>query len=141
MPKPLARTPNSTTSEKVDAGAGALGLAADGGRNDDPAAVDLAEILDRGVDRPVLLDERRHDVVDRFEQVGVLRRQKGRKGQDVMAGPRLRFGRRGQEDLAALGGYEVDGDVDLLLGGPFLDELARGVVGARHPMVPEANRQ
>ena len=79
-----------------------------------------AEILDRGVDLAVLLDEIAHDVVDRLELLGVALRLPGREGQDVVAGLRLRFGGDGQQVLVALRGDVVDLDLDLLLLAPLL---------------------
>ena len=38
-------------------------------------------------------------------------------------------------------GDVVDRNLDLLLGGPFVDEIGRGLVGAGHPVVPEADRE
>ena len=111
------------------------------GRHRDPAAVRACEILDRRIDRAVLLDQLGHDVVDRLEALGVRRRLPGREGEDVVAGSRLRFGGDGQQVLVALRGDVVDRDLDLLLLGPFVAQRGRRVVGAGHPVVPEADRQ
>src|SRR5262249_58156193 len=60
---------------------------------------------------------------------------------NVMTRSRLRLGGDGQQVLVALPGDVIDRDLDLLLGRPFLAQRARGLVGARHPMVPEADRE
>ena len=125
----------------VDARARPLDLAADGGRHGEPFAVDLAEILDRGVDGAVLLDQRLHDVVDRHQLIGIARRQEGVLGENVVTRLRLRFRGRGQQQLVALRGDEVDLDVDFFLFGPFLDQRFGRSVGVGHPMVPEAHGQ
>ena len=126
---------------QVDARARPLDLAADRGRHRDPTALGLAEIFDRGIDRAVLLDQRLHDVVDRFELVGMVRRQPSGKGEDVVAGLGLGFGGDRQQKLLSLGRNVVDQNLDLFLGRPLLDQRLRRVVGARHPMVPKADRE
>ena len=126
---------------QIDARARALDLAADGGRHRDPAAVRACEIFDRRIDLAVELDQLGHDVVDRLEMVGVRLRLPGREGEDVVPGSRLRFGGDGQQVLVALRGDVVDRDLDLVLLAPFLAQRLRGIVGAGHPMVPEADRQ
>ena len=103
---------------QVDARARALDLAADGRRHGDPLAVGLAEVLDRRVDRAVLLDQLRHDVVDRLQVAGMVRRLPGRERQDVVARLRLRLGGDGQQVLVALRGDVVDLNLDLLLLAP-----------------------
>jgi hypothetical protein len=53
----------------------------------------------------------------------------------------LRFGGAGQQQLVALGGDEVDRDLDLLLLRPLLDQRLGGVVGVGDPVIPKADRQ
>ncbi|TMJ46463.1 MAG: hypothetical protein E6G84_14350 [Alphaproteobacteria bacterium] len=126
---------------QVDARARPLDLAADRGRHRDPTALGLAEIFDRGIHGAILLDQRLHDVVDRFELVGMVRRQPSGKGEDVVAGLGLGFGGDRQQKLLSLGRNVVDQNLDLFLGRPLLDQRLRRVVGARHPMVPKADRE
>src|SRR6266508_988238 len=64
-----------------------------------------------------------------------------RELEDVMTRSRLRLGRNGQQVLVALRGDVVDRDLDLVLRPPFLAKRLRRVVGAGHPVVPEAHRQ
>jgi hypothetical protein len=101
-----------------------------------------AEILDRAVDRAVLLDQVLHDVVDRLEQLRVLGRQPGRDSAR-MSWPDFAWASAaiGEQVLVALRGDVVDLDLDLLLGRPLLDQVGRGLVGVRNPVVPEADRQ
>ena len=126
---------------QVDARAGPLDLAADGGRDGEPVTLRLGEIFDRRVDGAVELDQRLHHVVDRLEQVRAISRLPARQGEDVVAGLGLRLRRDRQQQLVALRRDVVDLDLDLLLRRPFLDQRLGGVVGARHPMVPEADRE
>jgi hypothetical protein len=98
------------------------------------------QILDRRIDRAVELDQLGHDVVDRLEPVGLIGRLPGRKGENVVAGARLGLGRDGQQVLVADRGDVVDREFDLLLGGPFLAQGLRCLVGARNPMIPESDR-
>ena len=126
---------------EVDARARSLDLAADGRRHGEPGALVLAEILDGAVDRAILLDQRLHDVVDGLQVQRLVLRPPGRHGQDVVAGFRLRLGGDGQQVLEALRGDVVDLHLDLLLGRPFLNQGFRGLVGAGHPVVPEADRE
>jgi hypothetical protein len=127
--------------QEIDARAGALDLAAHRCRHGDPFAVDLAQIFDRPVDVAVLLDEVGHHVVDRLQVAGVLARQPGRHGDDVVTGFGLRLGGDRQQQLVALRRNEVHRDVDFLLLRPFLDERFRRLVGARHPVIPETDRK
>jgi hypothetical protein len=53
----------------------------------------------------------------------------------------LRLGRAGQQQLVALRGDEIDLDLDLLLGGPFVDQRLGRIVGVGYPMVPESQRE
>ena len=124
---------------QVDARARPLDLAADAGRHGEPVAVGAGEVLDRRVDGAVLLDELGHDVVDRLEAAGVVGGLPGREGEDVVARSRLRLGRDGQQVLVALRGDVVDRDLDLVLRAPFLAQRLGRVVGAGHPVVPEAD--
>ena len=126
---------------QVDAGAGPLDLAADAGGNAEPFVAGLAEILHGAVDLAVLLDQRLHDVVHGLEQFGMGMRPPCRHRKDVMTGLRLRFGGDGQQVLVALAGDVVDRNLDLLLGGPFIDEIGGGLVGAGNPVIPEAHRE
>ena len=82
---------------QVDTRAGTFDLAADARGNAEPLAVGLAEIIDRVVDRAVLLDDRGHDVVDGLEQFGIGVWQPSRHDQNIVAGFGLRFGGDGQE--------------------------------------------
>ena len=104
-------------------------------------AVLLAEIFGAGDDRAVLLDQRRHDVVDRFEALGIARRIPGEEAENIVPGPRLRLGGGGQQILVAVGGDEVDLDVDLFLVGPLMAQLFERHIGAGHPVIPEADAQ
>ena len=61
--------------------------------------------------------------------------------QDVVARLGLRFGGPGQQELVALGGDEVDRNVDLLLLRPLLDQGLGGVVGVGDPVIPQADGQ
>ena len=126
---------------QIDARAGRRQRAAIGGRHRDPMPVLLPEIFGAGIDRPVLLDELGHDIVDRFEVRGMARRVPRRQLHDVVPGPGLRLGGGGQQILVAVRGDEIDRDVDLFLVGPFAAELFQGAVSARHPMIPEPDRQ
>ena len=74
-------------------------------------------------------------------QPGMIRRPPGRERQDVVTAARLRLGGDRQELLVALRRDVVDRDLDLFLRRPFLDERGAGVVGARHPVIPEADRE
>ena len=58
-----------------------------------------------------------------------------------MAGLGLALGRGRQQKLVALRGDVVDLDIDLLIGGPLLDDRLRRLIGAGHPMIPETDRQ
>ena len=89
-------------------------------------AVQLAEILGRAVDFAVLGDDRPHDVVDGFElfRVGVGPPRRDRH--DVVTGLRLPFGGDGQQVLVTLARDVVDGDLDLRLLGPLIDQIGRG---------------
>ena len=127
--------------QHVDARAGALDLAADRRRHGEPLAAHLAEILDGSVNGAVLFDQRLHDVVHRHQLVGVACREPGREGQHVVAGFGLGFRGGRQQELVALRSDVIDRDVDLLLGRPFLDQCFAGLVGARNPMVPQAERE
>ena len=91
--------------------------------------------------RAVLLDQRLHDVVHRHELIWVSGTIPAPERQDVVARPRLRLGGRGQDQLVALRCDEVDLQVDLLLLGPRLGHGLGALVGARHPMVPQADRE
>jgi hypothetical protein len=102
-------------------------------------ALDLAEIFVAGAGRAILGDQLLHQVVDRLEVRRLRGGVPGRHAEDVVAGARLLLGRTRQHQLVALRGDEVDRDLDLLLVRPFAAELGQGVVGARHPMVPEAD--
>ena len=93
----------------------------------------LAEILGAGIDRAILLDQPRHDVVDRFETGGVAGRIPGGEAEDVVPGFRLRFGGDGQQILVAVGGDEIDLDIDLFLLRPLVAELVERFVGAGNP--------
>ena len=123
----------------VDARARPLDVGAGGGRHREPMSVRVAEIRDRVVDGAVLLDQRPHDVVDRRQVLGVLVRPPGAQRQDVVARFRLRLHGSRHQQLLALRGDVVDLDVDLLLRRPLLDERPGRGVGARHPMVPQAD--
>ena len=101
----------------------------------------LAEILHRAVDVAVLGDDRPHDVVHRLEQLGLGVRPPGRHREDVVAGLGLRFGGDGQQVLVALARDVVDRDLDLLLLGPLIDQIGRGLVGAGNPVIPETDRK
>jgi hypothetical protein len=72
----------------------------------------------------VLFDYRLHDVIDRFKKfvIGV-RLPADLRRQDIVAGLCLRFGGHRQKQLVALAGDVVDGNLDLLLGSPFIDEF------------------
>ncbi|MEY9291245.1 hypothetical protein ABH979_004319 [Bradyrhizobium ottawaense] len=126
---------------QVDAGAGTLDLAAGCRGHCEPFAARLTEIFDGAVHLTVLLEERLHDVVERLEILRIGLRPPARHLEDVVTGLGLGFGRGGQLDLLVVAGDVVDGDFDLLLRGPFIDEIGGGLVGARHPMVPEADRE
>ena len=126
---------------QVDARARPLDLAADRGRHRDPTALGLAEIFDRGIDRAILLDQRLHDVVYGFQVQRLVLWPPGRHGENVVAGFCLRFGGNSQQVLESLRRDVVDLHLDLLLGRPLLNERFGGLVGAGHPVVPEADRE
>ena len=127
--------------EMVDPGAGRQGGAADRGRHSDPMALLLGHRGDALGNLAVCLDQLAHDVVERCERVGLRRAGPSEEGQHVVPGPGLRLGRAGQQQLVALRGDVVDRDVDLFLRAPLLAQFRQGVVGAGHPMVPEAEAQ
>ncbi|MEY9578322.1 hypothetical protein ABIE88_005898 [Bradyrhizobium diazoefficiens] len=126
---------------QVDARARALDLAARCRWDREPFAARLAQIFDGAVHLAILLDERLHDVVERLEILRIGVRPPARHLKYVVTGLGLGFGRRSQLDLLVVAGDVVDRDLDLLLRGPFIDESRGGVVGAGHPMVPEADRE
>ena len=51
----------------------------------------LAEIFGAGADRAVLLDQRRHDIVDRFEALGIPRRIPSEQAENVVSASRRIF--------------------------------------------------
>src|SRR5581483_6680378 len=61
--------------------------------------------------------------------------------EDVVTRARLRLCRDGDQVLHPLRRDVVDRDVDLLFGGPLFDESLAGVVAARDPVIPEADRE
>ena len=71
-------------------------------------AVLLAEILGTGADRAVLPDQRCHDIIDRFEFVGLAGRVPSSEAEDVVSGFQLRLRHDGQQILVAVGGDEVN---------------------------------
>jgi hypothetical protein len=101
----------------------------------------LAEIGGAVADRTVLLDQGRHQIVGRFEAVGVARCIPSGETLNVVAGFRLRLGRNGQQILVAVRGDEIELEIDFLLLGPFLAELAQRLVGPGDPVVPEPDGQ
>jgi hypothetical protein len=125
--------------QEIDARARPLDLAADTGRHGDPSVVGAGEIFDGFVDGAVLLDQLRHDIVDGLQALRATMRLPTRERHDVMAGPRLLLGGDGQEVLVTLRGDVVDLHLDLVLRPPFLAQRRRCIVGARHPVVPEAH--
>src|SRR5215831_3052822 len=104
-------------------------------------AVLLAEIFGPGADRAVLLDQRRHDVVDWFEIVGLARRIPGGEAEDVVPRFRLRLRRDGQQILVAVGGNEVDLELDLFLFCPFATQRFERSIGAGNPMIPKPDAE
>ena len=58
-----------------------------------------------------------------------------------MPGLGLGFGGNRQQVLVALARDVVDRYLDLFFGGPLIDQVRRGLVGARNPVIPEAHRQ
>ena len=126
---------------QIDARAGALDLAADAGGNAEPFAACLAQIFRGAVDFAVLGDDRPHDVVDVFQLFGIGVGPPCRHRKDVVTGLCLRFGGDGQQVLVTLARDVVDRDLDLLLLGPFIDQIGGGLVGAGHPVVPETDRE
>ena len=52
---------------------------------------------------------------------------------------RLPLRHQGQQILVAVGGDQIEGEVDLFLVGPFAAELAQDLAGARDPVVPGAD--
>jgi hypothetical protein len=58
---------------------------------------------------------------------------------DVVAGFRLRLGAGGEHVLVALRRDIVDAHLDMVLLAPIVDDLRQRIVGAGHPMVPEAH--
>ena len=98
----------------------------------------LPRYLHRAVDFAVLLDERLHDVVDGLELFGMRMGPPCRHREDVVAGLRLRFGGDGQQDLVALARDVVDRNLDLLLGGPFIDEIGARPCWRRAPSGPRS---
>jgi hypothetical protein len=63
----------------------------------------------------------------------------GLEGHEVVAGSRAGLGGAGELELVADGRDEVDLDVHLVGLAPLLDDLLQHVVGAGHPVVPEAH--
>ena len=121
--------------------AGRLDLAARHRRHGEPMAVLVGEVFHHVRLLAVMPDRRVHEVVERLQLVGVGRRRPRDRLQDVVPGLRLRFGGEGQLELVALGGDEVDGDVDLVLLRPLVADRLHGLVRARDPVVPESDRQ
>ena len=60
---------------------------------------------------------------------------------DIVAALGLRLGSDRQQEFIPLAGDIVDRDVDLFLLGPLVDQGLGGVVGAGHPMIPQADGQ
>ena len=58
-----------------------------------------------------------------------------------MTGFGLGFGLRRQQQLVALARDVVDLNLDLLLGGPFVDQISRSLVRPGDPVVPETDRK
>ena len=125
--------------QQVDAGAGTLDLATDGGGNAQPFVPGLAEIFHGAVDGAVLLDQWFHDVVHGLKQFCLGMRPPCRHRKDIVTGFRLAFGGNGQLNLVALAGDVIDRNLDLLLFGPLIDQIGTGLVGAGDPVVPEAD--
>jgi len=87
----------------------------------------LPQIRRAGADRAVLLDQGRHQIVDRFEVFGLARCIPCGEALDVVSGLGLRLGRDGQQILVAVRGDEVDLEIDLLLLRPLAAELFQGL--------------
>src|SRR5260221_12571167 len=62
-----------------------------------------------------------------------------RHRKNVMAGFCLSFGRDGQQVLVTLARDVVDRNLDLLLGGPLIDQIGGGLVGSGHPVIPKTD--
>ena len=102
---------------------------------------DLGEIFGDRADRAVFLDERVDDVVKRLKHVLVDADVPVAMRHDVVTGAGLGLCRRGQFVLFALRGDVVDLHLAIVLGAPLVAELGQRVIGAGHPMVPNAERQ
>ncbi len=139
--KQVAHVDAGMLLEQVEARAARFHLAADRGRDTAPSAFDLGQIFGDRADRAVLRGELGDDVVERLQHVLVNTHVPVAMRHDVVTGAGLGFGRRGQLVLLALRGDVVDLDLAIVLGAPLIAKLGEGVVGAGHPMVPDAERQ
>ena len=118
-----------------------LDLAAHRGRDAEPFAVVLGEILGDRTDRAGLGRERLDHLVERLEHGAMHLDLPGAVRHDVVTGARLRFRARGQDVLVALRGDVVDRHLNLVGLAPLVAQLGQRVVGAGHPMVPDAQRE
>jgi hypothetical protein len=105
--------------QEIDARAWSLDLASSGGWYGQPRAAGAAKILNRGVHLAILLDQFAHEIVGRLHALGIALRRPRPMRQDVMTCLGLRLGSDRQEELVALPGDVVDGDVDFLLVRPM----------------------
>src|SRR5262249_47568546 len=106
-----------------------------------PSALHGVEILADGADLAVLRNELLHDVIERLEHAVMNLNIPVAMRHDVVAGAGLTFGGGGELVLLALRGDVVDLELDLVLLGPLVAQLGQRVVGAGHPMVPEAHAE
>ena len=126
---------------EVDARAAWLHLAAYRGGHAAPYAVDFGEIFGDRADRAVLLDQGIHYVVERLKHTAMNVDAPVAVRHDVMTGAGLGFCSRGELILLALRRDVIDVNFDVVLLTPFVAQLGQGIVRARHPMVPAAERE
>jgi len=88
-------------------------------RYGDPLSLELGQILDARLERPIAGDDVADEVVDGLQRERVLRGFPVGELHDVVARSGLRFGRDREQQLVTLRGDEVDLDVDLFLLSPL----------------------
>src|SRR5271166_3973274 len=123
---------------QVDARARRLRLGTDAGGHDYPMTAGLAEIFDSLANPAVLLDQRGYDVVHRLQLPGIVRGKPVPEGEHIVPRSGLRLCCLRDPQLFAGAGDKIQGKLDLFFVRPFAAELGQGVVGAGHPVVPEA---
>jgi hypothetical protein len=101
-------------------------------------ALDLAEIFAGLGDLAVFLDQRIDHIIHGDEIVCLRRHVPHAHAHDVVACPGLAFRHQGQQVLVAVGGDQIEGEVDPFLFGPFATERGQDLAGTRDPVVPDA---